>query len=161
MKENYLISIIGDQVAESGEDQTSITTVGNYIKRGNKQYIIYRDYEGGLLKDGVTSILKVDGEDCVTLIKNGSQQSRIILENGKRHYCSYQTEFGPLMLGIFTRNIKSDLSEKGGSLTVKYSLDINSALTSINEIYVNIKEKQPQDVKNTDSFKTNSEEINF
>ena len=82
----------------------------------------------------------MDGNRRVTLIRNGQQRSRLILEKGKRHLCHYDTGFGTMMVGVFADRIKSDLDDSGGSLEVSYSLDINSGLKSLNEIFINIKE---------------------
>ena len=44
------------------------------------------------------------------------------------------------MVGVFTSSFSSHLNEQGGSLRVRYTLDINSSLSSNNEISVTIKE---------------------
>ena len=44
-----------------------------------------------------------------------------------------------MMVGVFTQRIDADLSDDGGQLEVSYSLDINSGLTSINQIFIDIK----------------------
>uniref|UniRef100_UPI003989134D DUF1934 domain-containing protein n=1 Tax=Anaeromassilibacillus sp. SJQ-1 TaxID=3375419 RepID=UPI003989134D len=49
----------------------------------------------------VTSVLKVEGNDKVTLMR-GAGSTRLVLENGKRHLCQYDTGYGNMMIGIFT-----------------------------------------------------------
>ena len=75
----------------------------------------------------------------MTLIRSGGQRSRLVLEKGKRHLCHYDTGLGSLMVGVFAQSIRSDLTDAGGTLDVSYSLDINSGLNSMNEIFVDIK----------------------
>ena len=60
--------------------------------------------------------------------------------------CHYDTGFGSLMIGIFTNKVTCNLSDSGGQLDIVYSLDINSTLTSINEIHINVKENDKKDV---------------
>ncbi len=66
--------------------------------------------------------------------------TRLILEKGKRHLCQYDTGYGSLMVGVFTSSFESTLNEQGGSLRVRYTLDINSSLSSNNEISIIVKE---------------------
>ena len=140
MQENYLISILGQQNYDGELGEVQLTTVGSYITKGSSRYILYREYDSDEPAAKITSILKVDGNRRVTLIRNGQQRSRLILEKGKRHLCHYDTGFGTMMVGVFADRIKSDLDDSGGSLEVSYSLDINSGLKSLNEIFINIKE---------------------
>ena len=44
-----------------------------------------------------------------------------------------------MMVGVFTKGIESTLTDEGGQLEVNYSLDINSGLTSLNQIFFDIK----------------------
>ena len=146
MNENYIISIIGRQIIDGDENEVAVTTLGSYTKKGENRFIVYKEYDTQHSAKPITSILKVEGDNKVTLVKNGTQTSRLILENNKRHMCHYNTDFGSLMIGVFTNKIICNLSDKGGSLDVVYSLDINSALTSINEIHIKIKENEKVDV---------------
>lgn len=140
MQENYLISILGKQNYDGELDEGQLTTVGSYITKGNSRYILYREYDSDEPTASTTSILKIDGNRRVTLIRSGHQRSRLILEKGKRHLCHYDTGFGTMMVGVFAHQIKADLNDRGGNLEVSYSLDINSRLKSLNEIFINVKE---------------------
>jgi uncharacterized beta-barrel protein YwiB (DUF1934 family) len=139
LKNNYFISIYGKQDFDPDNSLVSVETTGNYVKKGNFEYIIYKEYDEEDPKKYSTSILKIDGGKCVTYIKNGESRTKLVLENGKRHHCCYNTEFGCLMVGVFTDNITSNFSDKGGELKVNYHLDVNSSLTSVNEITVKIR----------------------
>ena len=139
MKDNYFISINGKQDFNADDSAVSIETTGNYVKKKNFDYIIYKEYDDQDPKKYSTSVLKIDGERCVTLIKNGENRTKLILEKGKRHHCCYNTEIGCLMIGVFTDKITSNFSDEGGELKVNYSLDVNSNLASINEISVKIR----------------------
>ena len=76
----------------------------------------------------------------------GNSSTRLILEKGKRHLCQYDTGYGTLMVGVFTSSFDSTLDASGGSLQVRYTLDINSALSSNNEILITVKEAASQNV---------------
>lgn len=139
MQENYLISIVGTQEIDGETDRIELTTVGTYVHKGSSRYIVYHEFNEDFPSGKVTSILKVEDEKRVTLIRSGGQRSRLVLEKGKRHLCHYDTGLGSLMVGVFAQSIHSDLTDAGGTLDVSYSLDINSGLNSMNEIFVDIK----------------------
>lgn len=145
MLENYLISIKGRQKLDDETGEVEVTTLGSYVKKGDSRYIVYKEYNDQNAPQ--TSVLKVDGESKVTLMRGGAGSTRLILENGKRHVCPYDTGYGCMMIGVFTSKVKSELDDLGGMLEVNYTLDINSNLSSLNEILITVKEANNKDVK--------------
>lgn len=141
MKENYLINIIGRQYLTDDKDSIEVTTVGSYSEKNGKRFIMYKEYDSDKPEDSRTSVIMVEGDDSVTIIRGKPFSSRLILQSGKRHQCLYSTPAGDLLIGVFTNKIQSTLTEDGGSLEVSYSLDFNGDLASENEFTINIKEK--------------------
>ena len=141
MLENYLISITGRQEIDGEQGEINLTTYGSYTLKGHKKFIVYKEYPEDNAPP-ITAVLKVD-KDLVTLMHT-SDTTRLILEKGQRHLCQYDTGVGSLMVGIFTQELESSLPEPGGELKLHYTMDINSVLSSKNEISVTVKEaKQP------------------
>ncbi|MBR1731674.1 MAG: DUF1934 domain-containing protein [Ruminococcus sp.] len=140
--DNYLISVTGIQEVDGEKDQIELTTVGSYMinNRGSK-YIGYKEYDEENPAISSNNVVKVENDDKVTIIRNGGQQTRLILERGKRHQCHYRTIMGDLMIGVFTDSITSNLNDKGGKLHVSYELDFNNEFISKNEFYIDVKEK--------------------
>ena len=134
-----MISIVGKQQIDGETGEIRIDTLGSYVKKGDHWYIAYKEYDEDAPNRYQTSILKVEKNDKMTLMRDNSA-TRLILEKGKRHLCQYDTGYGQLMVGVFTSSFSSHLDEQGGSLRVRYTLDINSSLSSNNEISVTIKE---------------------
>lgn len=149
MQENYLISIKGRQRIDDETGEIELTTLGSYVRKGDSQYIVYKEYDADNHNAAQTSVLKVDGNSKVTLMRTGADSTRLILENGKRHLCQYDTGYGRMMVGVFTSKVKSELGECGGNLEVNYTLDINSNLSSLNELFITVKEANKKDVKNS------------
>ena len=145
MQENYMISIVGKQHVDGGTGEIRIDTLGSYVKKGDHWYIAYKEYDEDDPNRYQTSILKIESGEKVTLMRDNSA-TRLILEKGKRHLCQYDTGYGSLMVGVFTSSFESTLNEQGGSLRVRYTLDINSSLSSNNEISIIVKEAAKQDV---------------
>ena len=145
MNEDYLISIKGKQETDGETGEVELTTVGSYIQKGNSRYILYKEYTEAKGKPG-TSILKIEGNSKVTLIRGDGDNTRLILEKGKRHLCQYDTGFGSMTVGVFTSRLDSKLNDEGGSLNISYTLDIDSALSSLNELFITVKEAKNSDV---------------
>ncbi len=141
LKEDYEINIVGKQFynEEDGLEPGEVTlrTTGTYTERGGARFIAYKEYDEDNPKVSYTSVLKVE-PGKLTMIRAGSA-TRLILEQGRRHLCVYDTGYGTLSVGVFTSELSSSLGRKGGKLHVKYTLDIDSNLSSSNEIQVEIK----------------------
>ncbi len=142
MKDNYLISITGIQELDGEKDKIEMTTCGNYMMKNNHIYIGYKEYDNENPQVFSSNLVKVESDNKVTITRNGGKQTRLILEKGRRHQCHYRTIMGDLMIGVFAEEINMDLNEKGGQLSVKYSLDFNSDFISKNEFYIDVKSKE-------------------
>lgn len=141
MQENYVISILGRQKVDGETGEIEVTTLGNYVRKGANRYIVYKEYdaeEPSLAPR--TSILKLEGGNKMTLIRGGGDKTRLILESGKRHLCQYDTGFGSMTVGVFTESLQSKLTDQGGSVDISYTLDVNSNLSSFNELHITVKE---------------------
>ncbi len=73
------------------------------------------------------------------MLRSGGVGSLLIIERSKRNLCNYATEFGSLLMGIYGRNIENDFDGEKGTFTFGYDIDVNGALTSQNEVTVELK----------------------
>lgn len=147
LKEDYDINIIGRQdytgMDEVGE--ISLNTTGSYTAKGGTRFIAYKEYDAENPKVSCTSVLKVE-PDKVTMMRSGTA-TRLILEKGRRHLCLYDTGYGMLTVGVFTSQLDSSLGEQGGRVDIKYTLDIDSNLSSSNEITVEVKPRSAAGIR--------------
>jgi uncharacterized beta-barrel protein YwiB (DUF1934 family) len=139
MKKDVLISIKGVYNSQGDQDVIELFTTGQYYKKNGCYYISYEESEATGF-EGSRTTLKVDKEDMVTLERSGTANSQLIVQRGVRHQCYYNVGYGDMMVGILGSRIKSSLTDDGGELEIKYSLDINSMYSSENEMYINIRE---------------------
>lgn len=146
MRENYWINIVGRQKIDDEVGEITLTTLGSYVTKGDTHYIVYKEYDPDRNNQAVTSVLKVERGNSVTLMR-GAGNTRLILEKGKRHQCQYDTGAGALLVGVFTSEVDSRLNDKGGELEVNYTLDINADLSSTNHILITVKEAEQKDVE--------------
>ncbi len=61
----------------------------------------------------------------VTLMRSGQFKSAMVFEPMTRHICVYETPFMPIEMCIDTQNLENTLSETGGELCVRYSIETN------------------------------------
>lgn len=139
-KEKYMISIIGEQKLDGETDRIEVLTAGNYMMKKDHFYIGYKEYDENNPNEHFDNLIKVE-KDMVTISRKGPMRSQLMLEKGKRHQCVYQTVAGDLMIGVFTKTMKSTLNEKGGTLEVSYTLDFNTDLVSENSFKIKVEEK--------------------
>ena len=137
LREDYTVTVVGRQTWDGEAGEISLNTTGTYIHRGGAKFVAYREYDPENPKVRYTALLKVE-PGKVTLMRQGSA-TRLVLEEGRRHLCLYDTGYGTLSVGVFASQIRSCLSEEGGALQVRYTLDIDSNFTSENEITVEIR----------------------
>lgn len=137
IKEDYLIDITSIYKVEGNEETLNIKTMGTFKERGEKKYIIYKEYSDSNPNKFKTCILKIENNnEKITLIKNSVIQSKLILEKGKRIYSPYPTEFGTITMGIFTNFTEFKCSKNEAVLNLKYSIDVNSEFVSTNSIKI-------------------------
>ncbi len=137
LKEDYDINIVGKQVYEDDAGEITLNTTGTYTQRGGARFIAYKEYDAENPKVSYTSVLKVE-PGKVTMMRSGSA-TRLILEEGRRHLCLYDTGYGTVSVGVFTSELREDLRQEGGVLGIRYTLDIDSNFSSSNEITVEVK----------------------
>ncbi len=138
MTKKVSITIDSTQIVDGESDKTELFTVGTLEADKDGYKLCYDESEAtGFEGSSVTVKLL---PDSVTVMRTGKAVSTLIIERGKKHHCHYGTEFGDFLIGVNTDEIKNDLTENGGEVYLKYTLDINSSLMSENEMRINVKE---------------------
>ncbi len=140
MEENYILSVCGRQNVEGSTDKIELETSASYVMRNGSRYISYKEYNPDYPRQHYRTTIKINPDNIVTVIKGGEENHQLVLEQGERHKCEYNTPFGSLSLGIYTETVDINLGDNGGELRVKYSIDVESELASLNELTLKIKE---------------------
>lgn len=137
---DVLIDIKGTQTVNGEDDSVSLTTVGRMNVIGGKTYLKYEDCtsnEG----ESISCLIKVDpSDDSVIMQRSGTFNSRMYIKKGQRHTCHYETAAGTIVMGIFGENVRNELSNNGGRLSVSYTIDVNYGLLSKNSVEISVKE---------------------
>ena len=151
MEENYILSVCGMQTVNGSQDKIELETAASYVMRDGSRYITYKEYDAQNPGQHYRTTVKIDEKGVVTVMKGGEENHNLILEQGVRHKCEYNTPYGSLTLGVYTDSVSAKLDDNGGELKVKYSIDIESELASSNELTLKIKEAK----NNVNSSKNN------
>lgn len=135
-----MIYIKGIRDIDGDKDTIELYTKGRYYRRNGMYFLSYDEMEEDDVEPTIKTILKVDGTKCVTMTKSGKRKSQLIIENGERHQCHYDNGYDDWIMGIEGSGIENCLKDNGGVLNFKYSMDINTMLTSEHEINIVVKE---------------------
>lgn len=141
MTKDVLISISGlhfdttDRSAE-GEPVEIITPASYYLKNG-KHYVIYDEVIEGV-SGTIKNTVKITGDSMFEIRKSGIANTHMVFERGKMNMTTYDTPFGEMMLGIFTRDIQTRIEEEEIGIHISYSLDVNNDPLADCEIKVKI-----------------------
>lgn len=141
MNKDVLISFTGTQSDGDAKDKIELYTEGRFYKKGDTYYVSYAESElTGM--EGTTTTLKIDREsNVITMMRFGSNSTHLIFERGKKHLCCYETGYGALTVGVNSDYVNIDISEKGGKIAAKYTIDVNSRMVGQNDFNITITER--------------------
>lgn len=142
MQENFIITVTGIQTVDGEKDKIEVITTGDYLLKNGHRYIKYKEYDTDNPQISTDTVVKVESDNKISIIRMGEHPSRLILESGVRHQCHYSTIMGDILMGVYTSKVEHSLTDSGGDIKVKYQLDFFADLVSDNEIHINIKEKE-------------------
>lgn len=135
--ENCSIVLNIKQTAGGMTDESELFTRGEFRVHKGAYYIDYDESEATGY-EGSHAQLRVD-KAGITMTRTGTTFSNLVFENGVRHFCHYGTEYGDCMVGITTQELSNCLDENGGTVHLKYSVDVNAGLMTENEITIKVK----------------------
>ena len=143
MTDNVIISIKGKQLyAEGGPDEVELVTAGTLKRDGGESYTLsYQESElTGL--EGTTTRLHI-GKGRATLLREGSVNSQMVFEEGRRHLSMYETPYGALSIGVSTKRMRSTLGESGGDVEIDYAIEIDNLIAGQNLFRMSVKKNPP------------------
>ena len=137
--DNVTISLVSTQSDGNSSDQTELITRGRLEKKADRFVISYDETEATGFEGTVTE-LSVYGNNKIILNRTGKYNSNLIVEQGKKHHCHYGTPYGEIMVGVNSKEIISNLTEKGGNVSFKYVIDVNSSYLGDFDISIDVKQ---------------------
>ncbi len=139
MKEKEVnITLVTTQSDGSEKQTMELFTKGRFSKNILGYVVSYEESEATGYEGSTTSLTIFDGNAKVEMQRTGASGSQLILEKGKKHFCRYGTPFGDFTVGVYASDIKSDLSDDGGTVRFNYVLDINASYIGDYEVVVTV-----------------------
>ncbi len=138
---DVIISIFGEQNDPSGEhDSVELVTAGQYGFENGESRFTYEESElTGLNGTRTTFTINPMG---VVLRREGSMNSEMVFEQGRKNFFLYETPYGSATMGVDTRRIDTRLDEHGGDLEIDYDIDFNHTLMGRNKFRINVRENE-------------------
>lgn len=139
MKEDYLVTIVTRQEIEGERDLLEVTTHGHLEGDGDSYTLIYTEQE----EDGTesTTRLQVEKGKLITVNREGSIATYMLIENEVRHHSHHVTPYGSLSMGVCGKEIMSDMTAEGGRLRFSYATDIEKNPLGVIEFDITARRK--------------------
>lgn len=140
MNKKVMISIKGTQsYPNAPDDAIELITDGEYSFGGEGDVSFsYQESELTGLEGTRTSFF-IDPV-CVTMEREGTLNSRMVFEKGRKHLFLYDTPYGSATMGVNTHRISTTLGEKGGDMEIDYVIDFEHTIIGHNSFKINIRE---------------------
>ena len=145
--ENYIIRIKSsiDQfdnegvIREEDRDHIELMTRGSFTKKNGSYYISYKETQTIGFEGCTTTIKIAEDGSRVALLRFGKVNTQLVIQRDYRNICYYETEVGPVTLGVTGDGIACDLSEPtGGTAKFSYLLDADDPTALINRTTLEI-----------------------
>ena len=121
---DVLISIVGVQQLDGDSDTIELTTDGTLEPTADGYRLRYEETSVTGLEGAMTTLHIAPGQ--VMLERSGS-------------LTSHETPYGNLMIGAYTDDLSVDLTEKGGRLGFRYTLDMNGSVTGRHDVRISVR----------------------
>ena len=135
-----LVKIKGIQGLDGDKDVIELSTEGTF-RRFEDEYIITYTEDQTVEGSKTKTQLTVKGDNTVILERRGDLNSRLVITEGERNNCLYAIPQGSLTLGIYGKNVNSNMTANGGSVKMIYSIDMNFEPLSENEVEILVEER--------------------
>lgn len=136
-----LVKIKGTQGLDGDNAVIELATEGT-LRRFEDEYIITYTEDQTIEGSKTKTVLTVKNDNTVILERRGDLNSRLVITEGERNNCLYAIPQGSLTLGIYGKEIKSKLTECGGTVKMVYTIDVNLQPLSENEVEILVEERK-------------------
>lgn len=135
-----LVKVKGTQGIDGENAVIELSTEGTLREFEGDYIITYSDdpTESGTQTKTQLTIQK---SGTVILDRRGDLNSRLVITEGERNNCLYAIPQGSMTLGIYGKQVKSNMTASGGTVKMVYSIDMNLQPLSDNEVEIFVEER--------------------
>lgn len=136
---DVLISISGTQSSQDGDDEKiELVTDGQYQYGDEESWFTYNESSiTGM--EGTKTTFRVE-KNKVTLTREGSVNSQMMFQFGKKHVFLYDTPYGTATMGVDTKSLKTETDEHGVKMDIIYSVDVDNIVLGKNVFKIDVRE---------------------
>ena len=138
---DVIISIKGTQNDPQGGDNIiELETDGVFAFENGEGTLSYMESElTGL--DGTKTSFTISPMGVV-MTREGSLNSRMVFEKGRKHNFLYETPFGSATMGVDTTNVSVSFDEHGGNMEIDYIVDFQHSVVGHNMFKIKVSEQR-------------------
>lgn len=133
------ITITSAQTLADETETTRLHIQGQMERDKDAWLLTYRESAESGMTGAATRIRA--SADSVDIRRTGALNSRLLLEEGRRHVCRYDTGYGVLPLGVHTHQVENRLEEAGGHLRLRYSLEWEGGPAAQQELLLQVQRR--------------------
>ncbi|MBR2087224.1 MAG: DUF1934 domain-containing protein [Oscillospiraceae bacterium] len=139
MKEQWIMTLTSIQREEKDTSESTLDTeIQYYTNEDGERVIAYEESETTGM-EGSNMQLRIAKDGMISIVRTGTYQTHLVVQKGKKHFCHYETPLGEFAVGVSAKWVRNELTDEGGKLALRYTVDANSTLLSDNEIRIEIK----------------------
>lgn len=139
MKEQWVMTLTSIQREDGETSESTLDTEIEYYQNPDGERVIAYEESETTGMEGSSMQLRIARDGMVSIVRTGTYQTHIVVQKGKKHFCHYETPFGEFAVGVSAKWVRNALSDEGGKLELRYTVDANSTLLSDNEIRIDVK----------------------
>lgn len=140
MDNNVVLSVRGRQrYADQEPEEIELVTEGVLEQDGTAWKLSYEESELTGLQ-GVSTTFLIDQKN-VTLKRTGRLNSQMVFQEGVAYDSLYQMEFGTMMLTVCATKVEVDLTPDGGTIDLKYKIEVEQNAASMIEYHLDVRKK--------------------
>ena len=135
-----LVKVKGTQGVDGEKSVIELSTEGTLREFEGDYIITYSDdpTESG---EKTKTQLTIQKNGTVILDRRGDLNSRLVITEGERNQCLYSIPQGSMTLGIYGKQVTSNMTASGGMVKMVYSIDMNLSPLSDNEVEIFVEER--------------------
>ncbi|MCL1807331.1 MAG: DUF1934 domain-containing protein [Oscillospiraceae bacterium] len=133
-KRDVIISIQGCRFNPQDSHMVDIVTDGLMTKHPQGYTVSYRE---PLNRSGETTLLVEGGR--VTMLTSGEQNAQMVFEEGRRHVSYYDTDDGPVTVGVTASRVAAEIGAEGGRIEVDYGVEVSGNFTEESFVAIDIR----------------------
>jgi uncharacterized beta-barrel protein YwiB (DUF1934 family) len=123
MKKKAIISVLSKQGNSKDDNDIEVVTPGEFYKKDDCYYAVYNETKiSGM--EGTTTTMKIYPK-TFSLIRMGTTATKMDFKENSENLVLYNTPYGILELKIETKDLKINVDDEGGEVSIDYNMCVS------------------------------------